>query len=575
MGEAVMESKLRLGNNILIHQYNLYGDPALNLWPTGQTLTQNTTISGKNYFSTNITVPSGITLTISAGSTLIFNDSAKLIVNGTLTANGGSASTPIKFNFITPSTSNGIVFNSGSSGTINYCKVVHAYNGIYENSAAVNITNSAIDSCTNGIYLYGVSPTIQSCNINYNTFAGIYLINSSPYLYNNYLINNDYGVYCSSSSSPNFGYGTTQGKNQDSANVYGVFCWNNSIPMLGNNSNGSNNNLVNTTWNVYNMSSSSIYGENNWWGTTNPNNFLIGGTGSVVYTPYCTTRVSTTKPPLSKSSGNMYIAQGNDIPLLSELNLANQYLASNNLPQARTLCLDLINNHPDNCVSFNALNLLKETYPAEQVDSVKNIYQSLFNKNVKKRLYAMAGLILADIDKDNKLQHLNDVINSYGQDSVLELALFDKFVYYHFDKNDMQNALAVSKQLDNSFTLGQGAIEAHQILGDKGYYGIDAAKKQSMSSSTVPVPANYALLTNYPNPFNPSTTINYQLPTTNYVTLKVYDILGREVKTLVNELQHAGTYSVNFDASKLASGVYFYQLRAGNFVSTKKMQVLK
>ncbi|MHB1688202.1 MAG: T9SS type A sorting domain-containing protein [Ignavibacteriaceae bacterium] len=82
-------------------------------------------------------------------------------------------------------------------------------------------------------------------------------------------------------------------------------------------------------------------------------------------------------------------------------------------------------------------------------------------------------------------------------------------------------------------------------------------------------------LGNYPNPFNPTTIISYQLPKDGVVTIKVFDALGREVKTLVNEYKTHGKYSVSFDASKLASGVYFYQLRAGDFVSIKKMVLLK
>ncbi len=88
--------------------------------------------------------------------------------------------------------------------------------------------------------------------------------------------------------------------------------------------------------------------------------------------------------------------------------------------------------------------------------------------------------------------------------------------------------------------------------------------------------AEYSLQQNYPNPFNPTTTIKYSIPTgNNFVSLKVYDILGNEVATLINEGKPAGEYKVNFNASKLASGIYFYQLKAGTFVRTKKMILLK
>jgi len=88
-------------------------------------------------------------------------------------------------------------------------------------------------------------------------------------------------------------------------------------------------------------------------------------------------------------------------------------------------------------------------------------------------------------------------------------------------------------------------------------------------------PLTFQLKQNYPNPFNPSTKINYQISQNDFVSLKVYNILGNEVTTLVNENKPAGSYEVNFDASLLSSGTYFYKLQAGSFVETKKMILLK
>jgi surface protein len=89
------------------------------------------------------------------------------------------------------------------------------------------------------------------------------------------------------------------------------------------------------------------------------------------------------------------------------------------------------------------------------------------------------------------------------------------------------------------------------------------------------IPIKYSLSQNYPNPFNPTTSIEYSVPSKEYVTLKVYDIQGREVATLVNEPKEAGKYTVNFDAAKLASGLYIYKLKCGNQVSSKKMLLIK
>ena len=86
---------------------------------------------------------------------------------------------------------------------------------------------------------------------------------------------------------------------------------------------------------------------------------------------------------------------------------------------------------------------------------------------------------------------------------------------------------------------------------------------------------NFSLSQNYPNPFNPSTRITYSIQKAGFVSLKVYDILGREVATLVNGYQQANQYSVTFNASNLASGIYLYKLKAGDYVQTRKMLLLK
>ena len=89
------------------------------------------------------------------------------------------------------------------------------------------------------------------------------------------------------------------------------------------------------------------------------------------------------------------------------------------------------------------------------------------------------------------------------------------------------------------------------------------------------IPKEFSLAQNYPNPFNPSTVISYQLPQSSYVTLKVYDLLGRKIVTLVEKEQSAGNYKVAFDGSNLSSGVYFYRIEAGQFINSKKMLLIK
>ena len=86
---------------------------------------------------------------------------------------------------------------------------------------------------------------------------------------------------------------------------------------------------------------------------------------------------------------------------------------------------------------------------------------------------------------------------------------------------------------------------------------------------------DYSLEQNYPNPFNPSTNIRFAIPTPEFVTLKVFNIAGQEVSTLVSEQMNAGTYNLTFEALDLASGLYFYQIQAGEFNATKRIILMK
>ncbi len=89
------------------------------------------------------------------------------------------------------------------------------------------------------------------------------------------------------------------------------------------------------------------------------------------------------------------------------------------------------------------------------------------------------------------------------------------------------------------------------------------------------LPTEYLLSQNYPNPFNSSSIIKYSIPKSSHITLKIFNILGKEITTLVNEEKFVGTYEVNWNAENLTSGVYFYKLQAGEFVQTRKMILLK
>ncbi|HTY12478.1 MAG TPA: T9SS type A sorting domain-containing protein [Bacteroidota bacterium] len=130
----------------------------------------------------------------------------------------------------------------------------------------------------------------------------------------------------------------------------------------------------------------------------------------------------------------------------------------------------------------------------------------------------------------------------------------------------------VPENLRYSNTSLQSAGSDGKALGDLNWFPEQLTAVKEAPST---VPMAFSLSQNYPNPFNPASKIEFTIQSSGYTTLKVYDVLGREVATLVNEVKAPGSYTATFDGSKLSSGIYFYTLRAGSFTATKKMLLLK
>jgi hypothetical protein len=135
--------------------------------------------------------------------------------------------------------------------------------------------------------------------------------------------------------------------------------------------------------------------------------------------------------------------------------------------------------------------------------------------------------------------------------------------------NDNENAIGANHVI-NLFALAW-YCQVDNTFGTMGTHDFTTGVNEIPGT----VPSAYALEQNFPNPFNPSTKINYSLPVEGFVTLDVYNSIGQKVASLVNESKTAGTYTVNFDASDFTSGIYFYKISSGNFSETKKMILLK
>ncbi|MFA7419594.1 MAG: T9SS type A sorting domain-containing protein [Melioribacteraceae bacterium] len=231
----------------------------------------------------------------------------------------------------------------------------------------------------------------------------------------------------------------------------------------------------------------------------------------------------------------------------------------------------------DTVINNKFYAVIKTKYPSyhyERADSTKIYIYSFYNDSEYVKVnFSQKGTIV-----QNGYYLYADTINFWGRDRI---RIRQETGTGHIEYGNSYYIEGIGLEEisirghGGSYSWGQYLVAAY-LNGVK--YGdtlrVDVNKEQQ-------IPTHYELLQNYPNPFNPSTTIDYQIPTPGFVTLKVYDLLGREVATLVNEYKHPGNYKAKFNAGHLersremASGIYFYSLTAGSYSQTKKLILLK
>ncbi len=635
MSEAVMESKLSLGGTgddlQFRRQYNLYGDPALNLWPTGYTISQNITLSGTNQISENITVASGVTLTISAGAILKFAQGDSLIINGTLNSQGTSTN-PISFTS-TGSTSPGswgtIIFNGSgaSSSNLNYANITYGTGIKFLNGANATIQNSYIDTCTNGIYVYnsepqiltnhilepqqngiygeasGMYPSVIDNTIIKTTASGSYYQNYQGIWFTNntraYIAHNDvsgfyWGAYISAVAFfTNSNYSLFNPNNRFRNNLYGFAAgWGGYIwGGTGTSSQCYNTCDSNSIYDVESYHNGLVYAENDYWGGGQPKSY-VDGTSYLYTTPI----ISSPDPwggsnsPAIKQTNNLlsasYRTSANQSQVtqpadsnLSDIFAGISFEKDGRIDDAIACYKNMIANDNNTGFALTELAAINNKYSRNDVLSYfANI--PAVNKHYPLALKLIADNNLQNNKFDEAISIYDKLITNYPNDYQGINARFEKLFAYLNIKNDKEKAGQILSDIKAmNLTDQEWAMRTEAAEGLLGLAGNSATKNQAATSNqnneVNNPPKEYALFANYPNPFNPSTIISYQIPKDGMVTLKVFDALGREVKTLVNGFKSQGRYSVSFDASKLASGVYFYKIESGSFQSVKKMMLLK
>jgi hypothetical protein len=199
--------------------------------------------------------------------------------------------------------------------------------------------------------------------------------------------------------------------------------------------------------------------------------------------------------------------------------------------------------------------------------SVGHFYSKYFDPNSPHQgiNFIKDVLFIRNYSKNDSIV-LNDTIAAYNTPKTSQYS-----ITFPIDTTLLQNEYSLNYKV---IAKDKGLIQETTLSPDTGFYQC-VWDYETTVDAEISSPNKFSLSQNYPNPFNPSTSIQYAISSRQFVSLKVYDVLGKEIATLVNEEKSTGKYNVEFNASSLASGIYYYQLRAGDYVETKKMILLK
>jgi len=202
-------------------------------------------------------------------------------------------------------------------------------------------------------------------------------------------------------------------------------------------------------------------------------------------------------------------------------------------------------------------------------DSLKRYLQINTSNAVQKDFYVYSKLMLAELLRENYIGQLDGIMNWYPETTLRPYILFKKFMYYLNEAEDTVQAEGISDQMGLNYPDNILTKETKHLLG-----GNKTLRKAGQDLITVP--KEYKLYNNYPNPFNPVTKIKYSMKGRGEVSLIVYDILGREIRKLVDGVKEAGEYEVEFSSENgLPSGIYLCRMKTKDYVKTIKMLLLK
>ncbi|NMB83330.1 MAG: T9SS type A sorting domain-containing protein [Ignavibacteria bacterium] len=329
---------------------------------------------------------------------------------------------------------------------------------------------------------------------------------------------------------------------------------------------GQNTIFDNSSYDIYNGCSYTLDAIGVYWKNGNPNN-------SVTYGPIYKSLYLTTDPwtgiPLPKQDASSY--QSND-PLL----VGSQLRGDGKYKEAKDFYISYLEKNPDDQRAYVELY---SCYTKETASDITKYFEKAAKKDKEQDL--LLGYIYLKKGKIKPAKFINDaVLSSSKNNRITTLASLNNFYITLYYENDATTASAILEKLktQKNETNEQEIAFAEYALRTyvPAEFKIEEIQpKELAEQEPLSLPDKLLLFDNYPNPFNPTTTIRYQIPQDGHISIKVYDMLGREVAQLVNEVKRAGEYTVSFDGSKLSSGVYIYKLVGNNVNLSKKMILMK
>jgi tetratricopeptide (TPR) repeat protein len=530
----------------------------------------------------------------------------------------GSGAAGSHLTYCTVQHSYGIQCNDGANVFIDHCSISDGTYGVLCEESSPVISNSYIHNISaNGVNLaYGSNPRIEHDTITNSVISsgfGVYLYNASAYINCNTISGFTIGVYPRTTSylggwfgtndSGGYNYTPTQ-NNVIIGNTYGVDTWDHGYVFLGYDDgavHGGNNALVsNIVYDLVANDNTSIWADGDWFGDD-----LEPTTAQGTYYAYLEWGALEDNP----WPGHYLLAQP----------VTRQGLVASLAKQSTVVVLNSTNIQTKNSDAGEE-KLFQEAVSAHMSKSYVNAQQK-YRQLISSKKYSASALVLLshlfresddasvltyfeDLKSDAKSHSLDEVnlplitnllANMYGLrgNYVEALALYDDVIKKYPNTIEERNA-RVQKIYYTLAGVKDESSAKQQLseLLDKYKSGDDIEMIKNFVDHSVSSPGNlfkalpkngevsltiteYSLSANYPNPFNPVTSIDYQIPKDGMVTLKVYDMLGREVQTLVNDYKTTGRYSVEFNAGDFSSGMYIYRMASGEYAAVKKMLMIK